>query len=391
MRDEKEIAAISAAEAAGASPVLPPHPSSPILHPFIGRWKHRLKLHFRVWPKFKETHQAIAKEKIIPVNGIRITDDGKPEIWNQTSGGICGAVFEISDEDFDIITAIPKAGARMPMYRNMVVHAPGTTANHVKMECWLEVPVFAYPDASERKITLWGCNWSANAPHEVFGETPKDALGLAGAPTDRIVFIENDEDVDENIIWREIVENNAMVVLNRRPGSGLRCGVSTEMGHKLIEKASFWTVPGREPWEDGGALRGYQFPDRIVRWNRRVEVENREAETAARLDRMHETTREIGRSNRRKYFLENTVTRFAERIGWPRQRVMARFLDDGIVDWLMRSVDNVQPILYRETSSLLRGRISDAVNALEFYYRAIEGMVRGNREEGRGKREDVGG
>ena len=106
-----------------------------------------------------------------------------------------------------------------------------------------------------------------------------------------------------------------------------------------------------------------------------MEVENREAEAAERLDRMHESTREKGRSSRRKYFLENTVTRFAERIGWPRQRVMARFLDDGIVDWMMRSVDNVQPILYRETSSLLRGRISEAVNALEFYYRAVEGLA----------------
>ena len=352
--------------------------SSPIPHPFINRWKHRLDLHFRVWPKWKLTHQALATMKIIDIDGIRISDDGHPELWHKTANGECGYVFEISDEDFDVITAIPKAGARMPMYRNMVVHTPGTTDNHVKMECWLEVPVFAYPNASDRKITMWGCHWAPDAPHEVFGETPKDALGLAGASTDRVVFIENDEDVDEDIICREVIENNAMIVLNRRPEAGLRGGVSTEMGHKLIEKATFWTIPGREPWEDGGALRGYQFPDRIVRWNRRLEVENREAEAAARLDKMHESTREKGRSNRRRYFLENTVTRFAERIGWPRQRVMARFLDDGIVDWLMRSVDNVQPIVNRETSSLLRGRTSEAVNALEFYYRAVEGLAHEN-------------
>ena len=92
---------------------------------------------------------------------------------------------------------------------------------------------------------------------------------------------------------------------------------------------------------------------------------------------MHESTREKGRSTRRRYFLENTVTRFAERIGWPRQRVMARFLDDGVVDWLMRSVDNVKPLRSREASSLLAGRISDAVNALEFYYRAVESMGNG--------------
>jgi hypothetical protein len=59
---------------------------------------------------------------------------------------------------------------------------------------------------------------------------------------------------------------------------------------------------------------------------------------------------------------------------------MARFLDDGVVDWLMRSVDNVQPLRSREASSLLAGRISDAVNALEFYYRAVEGMRNGGAQ-----------
>ena len=298
-------------------------------------------------------------------------------MWNQTHAGICGAVFEVGDADFDVLTAIPKAGARMPAYRKMVVHTPGTTDIRIKKECWLEVPLFAYPDASEKRITIWGSSWSSIAPREVFGETPEDALGLAGAPTDRIVYFENDEDIDEDVICREVVEHDAMIVLGRRPAPGMHGGVSAEMGRRLVEKALFWTVPGRQPWEDGGALRGYQFADRIVRWNRRLDVENRDTEVETRLAAMHESTREKGRSSRRKYFLENTVTRFAERIGWPRQRVMARFLDDGVVDWLIRSVDNVQPKRCREASSLLAGRISDAVNALEFYYRSVESMQNG--------------
>ena len=222
-----------------------------------------------------------------------------------------------------------------------------------------------------------GSSWSSTAPREVFGETPEDALGLAGAPTGRIVYFENDEDIDEDVICREVVEHDAMIVLGHRPCDKMRGGVSTEAGRKLIEKAMFWTVPGRQPWEDGGALRGYQFADRIVRWNRRLDVQNRDKAVETRLAAMHESTREKGRSSRRRYFLENTVTRFAERIGWPRQRVMARFLDDGVVDWLMRSVDNVKTQRSREASSLLAGRISDAVNALEFYYRAVESMGNG--------------
>lgn len=127
------------------------------------------------------------------------------------------------------------------------------------------------------------------------GETIEDSLGLAGAPTGRIVFFENDRDVDEDVIWREIVENDAMVVLGRQPAPNMKGGVSTEMGQRLVQKALFWTVPGREPWDDGGAFRGYQFPDRIVRWNRTVNPENREAANAERLDEAAPTDQEIER------------------------------------------------------------------------------------------------
>ena len=334
---------------------------------YIGRWKHRLNLHFRVWPKWKLTHKAILTEKDIPITGIRIDKKGHPELWHQKVG-LRAFVFEMDDADFDILTAMPSAGARMPMFKKMVVHAPGTADERVKKECWLEVPVFAYEKASERRVTFWGEGWPARSPHEVFGDTIEDALGLAGLGETKYVFIESDEDIDDDMILREVVENNAVIVLNHRSG------VSSRAGQRLIEKANYWTIPGRDPCEDGGALRGYQFPDRIVRWIRRVDPDKREDEAASRIGSMHETTREKGRASRRTYFIENVVTRFAERVGMSRQRVMARFLDEGVVDWLVRSVDNIKPILYRETSSLLRGRITDAVNALEFYYRAIEAM-----------------
>ena len=131
---------------------------------YIGRWKHRLTLHFRVWPKYKETHDIIAKEKLIPINGIRINDNGGAEVWNQTHAGICGAVFEVGGDDFDVLTAIPKAGARMPAYKKMVVHTPGTTDIRVKKECWLEVPLFAYPDASEKSVVL-NVRWHVGHMH----------------------------------------------------------------------------------------------------------------------------------------------------------------------------------------------------------------------------------
>lgn len=339
---------------------------------FIGRWRHREKLFFRCWPKWKLAYNAVLREKKIPVNGIRIDDDGNPELWHRKSG-MHAYVFELSGEDFDTITAVAKAGAEMG---EMVVHTPGSADERVKKECWVEVPVTIYPKAFRKKITPWGPCWNDRSPHEIFGEDIEDAMGLAGMAGARTVFIERDEDIDDELIFREVVEKDAYIVLNHRPDKKRRSGVTTRAGRRLIEKAGYWVVPGREPWEDGGVLKGYQFPDRILRWVRRLDPENREKYKLERLDKMHTTTREKGLSSRRTYFIENTVTRFAERVGMSRQRVMARFLDEGIIDWLVRSVDNVKAVQGRETPALLRGRVSDAVNALEFYYRAVEGLKR---------------
>ena len=342
---------------------------------YTARWQHRFKLTFRVWPKWKLTHETIVAEKDIPINAIRLDKDGQPELWHQRSGKNAD-VFELSDDDFDILTAIPKAGARMTR-RGMVVHAPGTINASVKKECWLTVHVLAYAEASEKRITPWGREASLVFPKVLHGETPEDALGLAGMGGSKIVYFERDEDIDEDVVLREVLENDAMIVLGRQPLPGKRDGVTSDAGRRLVDRALYWTIPGRDPCADGGVLRGYQFPDRIVRWLRRSDPANSEVDAERRLDLMHERTREKGRSNRRTYFLDRVVNRFAERVGMSRQRVMARFLDEGIVDWLMRSVDNVKPIPCRETSSLLRGRISDAVNALEFYYRAVESLQRG--------------
>ncbi len=338
---------------------------------YIGRWSHRLALHFRVWPKWKLAHDAIKRETDFPINAMRIGEDGAPELWHQIEARNAH-VFEISDEDFDVIGSIPKAGARR--MRGMAVRAPGTLDSRVKMECWVEVPVIAYAKAPERIITPWGRKWNRRSPHEIFGETPEDALGLAGMGRPKIVFIEKDDDIDGEMILREVLENDAMIVLNRRKSEGGKSYVSVDAGNRLVQKAMFWTVPGRRPWEDGGALRGYQFADRIVRWSRQLDPENRAAARQSNLEKMHEASRAKGRSNRRQYFLDNTVNRFAERVGMSRQRVVSKFLGDGVVDWLMRSVDNVKPILFRETSAILRGRVTDAVNALEFYYRATESI-----------------
>ncbi len=339
-----------------------------------GRWQHPLKLVFRVWPKGVLAHKAVVSEKEIRITGIHIDKDGHPELWRQTHS-TKAEMFEISEADFDVLTAIAKAGGKI--VGDMVVHAPGTLDGRVKKECWVEVHAVAYESAPKRRITFWGSGWNSRTPTTVSGDTLEEALGLAGLAGRKTVYFERDADIDEDVILKEVLENDAIIVLARRPSVPGDRGVTARAGQKLMKKAMFWTVPGREPWEDGGSLRGYQIADSIVRWERRLNPENREADAAARLEMMHEATREIGRRNRRTHFLDTVVNRFARRVGMSRQRVMARFLDEGIVDWLMRSVENVKPIRGRDSQTLLRGKVSECVKTLEFYYRAVEAMGEG--------------
>lgn len=345
--------------------------SEPKKSRYVARWRHRDKLVLRCWPKWKLANNAILREKEIPINGIRIDAAGHPELWCQLSG-TRAYVFEVSDEDFDLITAIPASGAKSG---KMVVHAPGTADEKVKKECWLEVPLVIYADAFRKIITPWGRQWKSIVPHPIRGEDIEDALGMAGFAGSRYIFIESDDEIDEDVILREVVENDAFIVLNKRPWGKRAVGVTSRAGRKLVKKAMYWTVPGREPWEEGGIFRGYQFPDRILRFTTVLPPGRSEEKSKERIAKMHASTRAKGQKRRREYFLENVVTQFAERVGMSRQRVMSRFLNDGVVDWLMRSVDGMPlPGKMREVKVLLRARIRDAVNALEFYYRAKEAM-----------------
>ena len=128
------------------------------------------------------------------------------------------------------------------------------------------------------------------------------------------------------------------------------------------------------PDEPGGALRGFQFQERVFRLNRRRTGEAWKEHLSSHMEMMHSQTREKGLTTRRTYFVEQTVTRFAERVGWPRQRVMSQFLDDGIIDWLLRTVESVPTVVNRDTETLLTAKVNQAVSALEFYYRAVEKM-----------------
>jgi len=354
---------------------------------WCGRWCHRTKLVFRVWPRYKKANIAIRTMSRIPITGLYITEQGTMEAWHQVYS-TNALRFELQDDDVELLTSI--AVSRAEMCGQMVVKAPGTLDERVKKECWMEVPIKVYPEAPPRTGKTWGADTAIPEPKNHFTETPQQAVEQSGLECSKVVLVENDEELDEELLAREVVENDAVIVLAAcKSGRG---GVSGRRTRELMERAKYWVVPGRKPEEEGGALCGYQFCDRIIRWVRRVDPTHRAENTANRLEVMHAKAREKGKASRRTYFIDELVNRFAKRVGMSRQRVMAKFLDDGMVDVMIRSVDQVKPVLMRETPALLRGRVGEAVNTLEFYYRALEAMAakRGNGDQGTGNRGGVG-
>ena len=339
---------------------------------FIGRWRHRDKLVFRVWPKFKETHRAIVKQKVIPINGLMPTKDGHLEAWHNTSKAQAYR-FELCDADVDTLAAAARVGAKLDLQR-MVVRAPGTLDEAVKKECWLEIPFTAYPDARTRTKSTACRSIDKNIPdlRNLFGSDLKAELKKKGYEYGKILVVETEDEIDEDLICHEIVKHNAIIVFLRITQTA---GVSGAAAKTLIARAKYWVVPGRRPDEDGGLFRGYQFCDRFVRWNHSFGPGEHEAFMREILDRAHEATREKGRNVRRMFFHENVINKFSERLGMPRQRVTSQFFDDGVFDWMMRSVDGIKPIQMRETKCLLKARVTDAVYAIEFYYRAL-GVMR---------------
>ena len=326
-----------------------------------------MKLVFRVWPMCRETHLAIARMKTIPITGMMINKYGHLEAWHQIHG-IKAYRFELADDDADLLASVGCANAKL--CTDMLVHAPGTTDITVKQDCWLEAKVDVYPDANCR-IGKFSCeDVTIPRPATINDEDLDAGLIGKGIKYSKAYIIECEDDFDEEILCREVVEHDAVIVL--KPSS-----VPLAKLRKFMKRTKYWVVPGKKPDEPGGAFCGYQFCDRIFRWVHRGDPATLKERLRTITDKMHEITREKGRATRRKYFVDETVNRFAKKVGWPRQRVTSRFLNDGVIDLLLRSVDALPPPhLARDAKSYLRGRVTDAVSALEFYYRAVESLNR---------------
>ena len=321
---------------------------------YTGRWRHELKLTFRVWPRDARAMKLALAGEEWSGDGMTYNRNEHLEVVHRI-GAKGFAPFELSDADAATLSAIGDAGAKLG---EMMIRCPGSLAEIAKKECWLDVRVVVYPKAKWRNPE---CGFRS---HYIEGETPEAALAAKGVEAGKVIFVDRPAQIDVAGFARQMVAEDAVLVFDSRRIAGA-------LAKRVREQLSYAVFADRRPDEEGGLYLGYQLADRVFRWQRRVPAERREAERADRLDRMHRATREKGAASRRAYYIGNVVRRIAEKYGVSEQRVMSRFVEEGILDWLLRSVDKVKPVLMRETASLLRGKVSDAVRSIDFYIRGL--------------------
>lgn len=321
---------------------------------YTGRWRHELTLTFRVWPRDTRAMKlALAGEKWSG-DGMTYNRNEHLEVVHRI-GAKGFAPFELSDADAETLSAVGDAGAKLG---EMMIRCPGSLVETAKKECWLDVRVVVYPTAK------WRNTEKGFMGKLVEGDTPEAALAAKGVSYGKIIFVDRPAQIDVAGFARQMVAEDAVLVFDS-------CRITGALAKRVRDQLSYAVFADRRPDEEGGLFLGYQLADRVFRWQRRVPAERREEAKAARLDRMHRATREKGIASRRTYYIGNVVKRVAEKYGVSEQRVMSRFVEEGILDWLLRSVDRVKPVLMRDTTSLLRGRVSDAVRSIDFFIRGM--------------------
>ena len=169
-----------------------------------------MKLVFRVWPMCRETHLAIARMNTIPITGMMINKYGHLEAWHQIHG-VKAYRFELADDDADLLASVGCANAKL--CTDMLVHAPGTTDITVKKECFLEAKVDVYPDAAPRIGKHVSEDVTAPRITSINSEDLDTGLAGKGIKYSKVYVIESEDDFDEELLCREVVENDAVIVL----------------------------------------------------------------------------------------------------------------------------------------------------------------------------------
>ena len=357
---------------------------------FTNRWLHSMTLSFRAWPREPQAHRLSVMAKEWSVDGLTYNRNEHLEACHRI-GQKNFAAWEISDEDALALSASGTAGARVERMR---IKCPGTMDSQARKECWLEVDVTVYPDAcskpygpalrlartvecpwdrlAERLASVWSRADEVQVKHMArsFGRARAEAWLKTFEPRtfDGFELYGAADAIDVSKVAESILAGKVVVFRS--------ADVDADTFMKLRERLNYYTVPGRAPDEEGGLYRGYQLGDGVIRWTRRTVEGDPDHGPEAHLRKMHEATRSAGQSRRRTIFVEQVVMRVSERFGVSRQRAMSVFLEEGIVDYLVRSYDAAAEAgklyVHGNPEKDLRGFISEAVRIVAFY---IEGVM----------------
>ena len=354
---------------------------------FTGRFRHHLRFSFRVWPRGMFAIRTALKAKEWSVDGMTFNSNAKLEVVHRF-GIKSFAPFELEDADADKLTSVGSANA---VLGKMIVHCPGTFLETEKKECRLEVNVTVYPDAATAKPFHLGKSLSIDCTEEGIPDALRenwDRMHTAlvnhernsrgrkrQAFVDTIepyaynghVIISNPQLADINLIARHIMEGKAVL---------LDAATFTHRMTDLVKKRlDYYVVPGRKPDEEGGLFMGYQLGGYVFRYHRRKWADFW-AHKDEHLEHMHEIVRAKGQTNRRDVFCRTVIDRIAHKYGISEQRVMMRFVQSGILDYLIRSYEAAASDgrlqIRGDPLNDLRGFISKAVRVVSFIVEGLE-------------------
>lgn len=358
---------------------------------WTNRYQHELTLPIRVWPKGERAFKESMTQPTWSVDGFSMNRDCH----------MCAAhkfahrrffYWEMSDADAARLADAGHAGAR---FGEMVVRTPGTKYNTAKMECWLEVPLVLNPKAwkrqqydkgdpimrgSEEEIAetvkaVWenDITRAKKWQHEYYGFSAEQLEErFADYPRREftgIHYLMNPELADLNLLAEQVQKGKAILVdynLRNRLDIG-----------QIDRALDYWRIPGAEPDAPGGEFNPLQL-GRSVFWCEDASIPEwmrgdgkeavKEYKRNAHEDKM--------RAKTQKYYIEHVTERVAKHYGISRDRVAARFIEEGFLEWMADESERIwndpSRAQFKSVQGRCHGPVDEAAKILIF---AIDAMA----------------
>ncbi|MBO5906234.1 MAG: hypothetical protein J6Q84_07440 [Kiritimatiellae bacterium] len=361
---------------------------------FIGKWQHKTRFSMRVWPRGEKAIKlSLAGEKW-SVDGMTFNVNERLEVVHRLDQKNF-APFELSEDDAERLMSVGASGAKLG---DMWIHCPGTLDSRAKKECYLEVNVTVYPQCAEEVRPFSGGRTAIHCQEcdiekeirrqwaDADDRTYKRILkhhGKALSSKWKASHVQNEWNgytlySNPKILNVDVVAQNMfegrVALFDARHFTG-------RMMEHLRKRLNYYVVPDRDPGEEGGLFRGYQFAGRFFLYFEETPKEEGVSKRASHVAKMNEATREKGRASRRTYFVRKVIEGIAERYGVSVQRVTTRFIEEGILDYLIRSAESVPygvGIRPRQASQFYGAKIKEAVEIVSIIVEGLAAMEGGN-------------